>query len=1146
MRTRILRCLTAALIVLAGGEAHAVSSPAPAPGVARTAVHEASPPASKTRAALRRKPAATGKAISRPPVPARASRAPITPARASRAAAAARRVPAAMRTPPARMAEPVAQPVLAATPGASPVIVAAGAAAPVSTATPAPAASAATQAPAPARPSPRPRSGGFLSRGVDAAPAFSVSAGVPEGFEELLRPQRTMVDIYYGGRSIGTMMVDYTADALEFAHPEEIVERIPQVLNPTELASHLKGKLPTNAELVCEAGLVNGCGRLEPEVIGIIFDESRFRADVFVNPQQLAVQELRQSRYLPPPAYPDSLSLVQNFSAVVSQSDTAEAQHTLTGNTWVGRGIDHLHSQWYNTAEQGLAIDQLAWRRDLPDHSVVAGLFESRNDDLYFAQSALLAGGGVGRSLKLRADIASESATRLQVFLDSRSMVELYRDGRLVSSQFYDPGNQMLDTSNLPFGSYDVDIRIVNAAGVATRQTRFFIKTTQLAPPGEPQWFVEGGEVMARSLDATIPEDAGTAQLRGGWRSRLRDDIGLAVGGAAVSTHALAESSLTWLQPMYSLGGELMTSSQGDNGWALLATGRWRDLSGSMAMRSTRAVETPLSTDDYQLVSGSSDSRTVTLNYPVLGGQLAAQYFESRSAGSDASIYGLRYTRNLQLGLFPPVFLNAQITRTDDDTVAMVGLDLTGFGDHWSWRLNPSLRHRAPAAGDGSTALALSASGGWRDGDRWTEDVETSVRTVIDDTSRTLGVDGRVAAEAGRLQATMEQVQGDDGDARRFNARYDTSLVAGGGHVGFGGRQTASGSVLVDLRSAPDNAEFDILVDGRRLYSVRGGHQVPLMLPAYHSYTLQLADRGSSLLHFDNVPREVMIYPGTVVTLSYPVQQVVVAFGRLMQPATGCAAPPCAAEPLANARLLDLPGLALTEDDGSFQVEMLNGTRRLRARKAGAECTVQLPEPRMSNGNLLLGTLECLPDAVVAAPATGPSAPAAMPAAAATTATVAVPEMATPVAAPITAAPLAAEAGAGAPEAAVTEAAAPVATAPAARNAAAAARPAARTGKAARSARTAAPAKAAKAAPADVPATAAAPVPSPERLAEERKRRERLRKIGAKAQKARAEYLYDKLSQPGVKRAPQPEPVPVDRRERLRRNKQKVEQLLKH
>lgn len=1145
MRTWTIGPLAAALMALAAGVAHAAPAPAAVSGVA-SSPHPGVVPGKQSLRDRARRPLSKPRARATGRGEAGATR-PLRSATAKRPDAAPKRArPARVRVPPTQ--PELADASLLAPPapgGASPEAPATTAAVPASV-PPSP--------PAPPRTAPRARSGGFLSRGVDATAAFSVSAGVPEGFEELLRPQRTMVDIYFGGRPIGTMMADYTADSLEFVHPEEIVERIPQVLNPTELASHLKGKLATNAELVCQPGLVTGCGRLEPEVIGIIFDESRFRADVFVNPQQLAVQEQRQSRYLPPPAYPDALSLVQNLSAVVSQSDTAEAQHTLTGNTWLGRGIDHVHSQWYNTAEQGLAIDQLAWRRDLPDHSVVAGLFESRNDDLYFAQSALLAGGGMGRSLKLRTDIASESATRLQVFLGSRSMVEIYRDGRLVSSQFYDPGNQMLDTSNLPFGSYDVEIRIVDAAGVVTRQTRFFIKSTQLAPPGEPQWFLEGGEVMARSLDATVPEDAGTVQVRGGWRSRLRDDVGYAVGGAGVATHALAEGSLTWLQPMFTLGGSLMTSSQGDNGWALLATGRWRDLSGAVALRSTHAVETPASTDDYQLVSGSSDSRSVTLNYPVLGGQLGAQYFDSSSIGSDTTIYGLRYTRNLQLGLFPPVFLNVQLTRTDDDTVAMVGLDLTGFGDHWSWRLNPSLRHRAPASGGGSDAPVLSASGGWRDGDRWAEDVETSLRTVIDDTSTTLGLDARVASDVGRLQATMDQVQADSGDSRRFNARYDTSLVAGGHHFGFGGRQTASGSVLVDLRSAPDSAEFDILVDGRRLYSVRGGRQVPLMLPAYHRYTLQLADRGLSLLHFDNVPREVMIYPGTVVTLSYPVQQVVVAFGRLVRPPSACAAPPCAPEPLANARLVDLPGLALTEEDGSFQVEMLNGTRRLRARKSGEECTAVMPEPRMSNGNLLLGTLECLPDearagspAATAVPAEPPAtkvpggeAPAQHPEAG--TIRDAAPQPEPAARAPEGGALVPAAAGAEVLPAAI-DLPATTAIAPPAR---ATVRPPARRGARLPRAGRAAPA-ATKSAP--VPGAepaAAAAAPSPERLAEERKRRERLRKMAAKVQKARAEYRYEKMSQPGVKPAPRPEPVPVDRRERLRRNKQKVEQLLKH
>lgn len=1022
---------------------------------------------------------------------------------------------------------------------------------------PAPAAApVAAAAPPPAAvvpPPPRARRGGFLSRPVSTNAQLALLADVPPGFEEFLKPQQTLVDVYFGGTPLGTMMAEYTADGIEFQRPEELVERIPNVLNRTELVQRLKGRLPRNSDLVCQPGQAAGCGRLEPEVVGVIFDEARFRADVFVHPGVLVVQERARSRYLPPPADPEALTLVQNLTLVATRDDQGEGAHTLGGNTWLARGTDHIHAQWYNTREQSLAVDQLAWHRDQPDHSYTAGLFEARTEDLYFVQSALLAGGGAGRSLKLRTDIATESSTRLQIFLDTRSTVEIYRDGRLLASQFYEAGNQQLDTSGLPFGSYDIEIRIVDAAGQVRALNRFFIKTTQLAPPGEPQWYLEGGQVLLRSRDALLPEEAGTLQLRGGWRDRLRDNVGYAVAGAAVDTHAVAEGSLTWLHPRVSLTGGSMLSTQGDAGFTFTATGRWRDLTGSFSVREAQAAKDARTTSDYQLVAGNSSSRVLTLNYPVVGGQLSASVFQNSSGDTDSEIQSLRYTRNLLAGLFPPMFFNAQVARADGDLVASVGFDMAGFGEHWNWRVNPSLRQEEAKSGAGGSSMVFNGGIGWRDGERWAEDVEANLRTTLEDTATTTGLDTRVLSDYGRLQAGLDDIRADTGDTRRLNLRYETSLVATREHVGFGGRQTAIGSVLLDLSSAPEDSEFDIFIDGRRHFAVRGGRRVPLMLPAYRSYSISLADRGLQFLEFDGSARAVAIYPGTVATLAYKVERVVVAFGRLLQQPAPCApgetACSAAPQPLGLARLLGTGELVVTDADGAFQAELRTGLRQLRAVKGGVECVADLPSPRWVNGILLLGDLVCTPQA---APAHAPVVPAAVPLPAPVTIPAPdpvpepVPQQPAATTEPAPAAALApavsavpaeavvagdgaveAEAPATAPAAVVPTAAPAPALAPAA--AASPGRPAT----APRRAPPRAPRGRASTTPAASSAAVAAP-PSADRRAERRERRERLRRAAREVDRVTAEQALSDISRQQAPRA-KGLPNPLTRRERLRK-----------
>ncbi|WP_163471554.1 TcfC E-set like domain-containing protein, partial [Escherichia coli] len=63
-------------------------------------------------------------------------------------------------------------------------------------------------------------------------------------------------------------------------------------------------------------------------------------------------------------------------------------------------------------------------------------------------------GVGVSSQFDTRADRMQLFGSPLVVFLGQRSRVDIYVEGRLVSSQSFEAGNQTLDTNSLPDGSY--------------------------------------------------------------------------------------------------------------------------------------------------------------------------------------------------------------------------------------------------------------------------------------------------------------------------------------------------------------------------------------------------------------------------------------------------------------------------------------------------------------------------------------------------------------------------------------------------------------------------------------------------------------------------------------------------------------------
>ena len=105
-------------------------------------------------------------------------------------------------------------------------------------------------------------------------------------------------------------------------------------------------------------------------------------------------------------------------------------------------------------------VDRLNLNHDWKDWTFTGGLYRSR--PLRVLGENEVVGFRAQTSLRTRTKLYLDRAygSRLRVFLNRRSLVQVFRDGRLLVSGVYDVGNQDLDTSELPNGAYEVEIRI--------------------------------------------------------------------------------------------------------------------------------------------------------------------------------------------------------------------------------------------------------------------------------------------------------------------------------------------------------------------------------------------------------------------------------------------------------------------------------------------------------------------------------------------------------------------------------------------------------------------------------------------------------------------------------------------------------------
>ena len=267
---------------------------------------------------------------------------------------------------------------------------------------------------------------------------FRTSKKPPPGFEDLAEPQETVVDLYLAGQFLDGFDIIYTPDSIQFLNPQAVVDAVPEIRDKAVVADALSKELPPNAHLLCGPLNKGDCGRLEPEIVGVIFDLDNFRADFFINPFFLEVRSPDLLKFLP-----DSdadYSILQNISGAFSQTDSEARVFNFNGITNLSHKEKNLRisnsiSKDETDNSGKLIISEIVGQQDKKGIELKAGMFRTRSASPIGSEDVLGLGAGYSRDTRL--DLQQGFGSQLQVFLPVASEVQLLKDDRIVSTKFY-------------------------------------------------------------------------------------------------------------------------------------------------------------------------------------------------------------------------------------------------------------------------------------------------------------------------------------------------------------------------------------------------------------------------------------------------------------------------------------------------------------------------------------------------------------------------------------------------------------------------------------------------------------------------------------------------------------------------------------
>lgn len=801
-------------------------------------------------------------------------------------------------------------------------------------------------------------SGPLAAQAPDQAPA-RISVGEPEGFGNLTEARTLVVDIYFGGVRQGEAQVSTAPGSIRFTEPEAVLALLPDLADRAAVAAALSAdSLAANAQLACSATTDPArCGRLVPEVAGVIFDRDQFRLDVFLNPRFLAVHDNIEEAYIPAPQ--KGLAMINQVGAVISgELGSPAAFYNFQDSIVLASGERRLRAELSYADEIGFGAERVAFEWDRPGLRYSAGALFAPGSEI--AGRRKLLGFGLESQIDTRLDRDEMLGSPIIAYLDQRGRVDIVRDGRVLYSAIYEAGNQEIDTSTLPDGSYNVVLRIDEPGRPVREEQRFFSKSRRVPSLGRTDFFAFGGLLIDDAERGSLhPTDH--PYVQGGIAHRLNENWALSGGIEASDLGASGQIAATWINPVALVRASAVADDDGTYGGILqlMSAGTSR-LSFNFDLRRIEAdddvaVPVALPTPAFGAIGignslGSYSQANGVISYSLANVRLMGT-FAFRDDETDEARYSIGPSVEwdvLRKGPFT-LTLRGDATATERGSAGFAGLSLRMLGG----------RSTLTALGGGrASSLADDEAG------------EGPVAAVSGSLSRDLG-GGELSLGGGYEHQPLQDnlvlsteyrhhlgtlagdfVRSDNlaDTVSQYSVGFQTTFAAGAGALEVAGKTTTESLIVARVDGARDGDRFEVLINEQLAGTIDGPVPFTLALPPYRAYEVRIRSVGEGLVAYDSAARRIGLYPGTVARLDWHSAPITIRFGRLVAPD---------GSPVRGASITAKGVWSETDDDGYFQIEAPDDAEMTVTTRDGRTFTLKLPSAARSEGIARVGDVVC-------------------------------------------------------------------------------------------------------------------------------------------------------------------------------------------
>ncbi len=764
---------------------------------------------------------------------------------------------------------------------------------------------------------------------------IEISKDVPSGFEDLAGPQINQVDVYFQGKFLLSADATYDFESLTFHQPEIIIQNIDALLDKQYILENLRQPLEVNSDLLCLAQTSNpNCGNLSPNVAGIIFDEGRFKLDLFINEKFLEVQYVESSKYLPPAE--DNFSTIHNFSLNLSGTDAIDDTFNAQTNSIVAFGDSRLTAQSNYTDDEDFLIDEISIQKDYQGWEAEAGVFESESRSTNFFSQVDISGIRAQTSLNTRTDIETSSGTDIFIFLNVRSRVEVFRNNRLIDARFYSAGNRQLDTSRFPDGAYQISVRIREENGAERTEEYFFVRNSLLPPINEPILYAEAGKINKVEQNTLLPETSTDKIVHLGGAFRITENV-------AIEGEVLNAGNQTMLQAGVihvgsGIQSQLNLMSTSENDWAVSIRENFTNskFSFNIDYRFVSQGDKDIADlDEFDLVTNDSTQATASIVHELFDGRAFWRYRHLDLGNTEKSeTFSVNFRKQLLRKKNYQLDWELSASKDTDDYLLGTKLNFSFRKKNNIFRLNSGVQR---ARFNGSDENDLVGNARWQHTRRDPKygRIQSQLFHIRESDFNTTGINVSSESRYGYNEVELNETRNNNQNTFGYSIRSQLNFASDFKNASLGGAKRNDSAIIIELDGQPEGSIFEVYVDRQSVGFATVGKTTIIPLSPYETYDVRLQSRSDKFLTFDESSREVTLYPGNVNTLNWDIDRVLVLIGQAIDHR---------GEPIQNAKISNTGAFAGTDERGWFQVESGVIDELILEQNDGSLCKINLGE----------------------------------------------------------------------------------------------------------------------------------------------------------------------------------------------------------